>query len=78
MLKAEARPFSKLRGRMAEQGYSISTLARAIDMCYEGLSMRLNGTREWRLYEIYIVVDELDIPEAEIAQYFPRGVFVPK
>ena len=62
--------FAKLRGRMVEKNVTCKDLADRIGMEPPGLSLRLNGKRQFRLNEVEEIVTALDIPEDQVAAYF--------
>lgn len=68
--KAMSYNFAKLRGRMVEKNVSSKDLADRIGMEAPGLSLRLNGKRQFRLNEVEAIVTALDIPEDQVAAYF--------
>lgn len=66
--------YAKLRGRIRECGFSQKTLAAAIHVSPSQFSFKLNNRYEFTTSEIRALVEQLDIPSAEIGQYF----FTPK
>lgn len=66
------RPYSKLRGRMTEYGYTQETLADKIGLSQPAFGLRLTYKASWRLSEIYQLMDILGIPITEVETYFPK------
>ena len=64
--------FSKLRGRLVEYGLSQADLSNLLGLCPMSISRRFTGKMQWRLGEIYMIMDLLDISINELELYFPR------
>lgn len=64
---------NKLRGRIVEMGLTNKSLAEKIGLTEVGMSKRLNGKIQFTLKEICAIVDVLDIPKYEVADYFNIG-----
>lgn len=64
---------NKLRGRIVEMGLTNKSLAEKIGLTEVGMSKRLNGRIQFTLKEICAIVDVLDIPKYEVADYFNIG-----
>lgn len=60
--------YSKLRGRIVEKGYSISSLSAETGIPLSTLSNKLNGITEFKTSEIIIISKVLDIDDLE--EYF--------
>ena len=60
--------YNKLRGRIIEKGYSISSLAVETGIPLSTLSNKLNGITEFKTSEIIIISKVLDIDNLE--EYF--------
>lgn len=65
------RPFAKLRGEIIAHDISHGEFAEGIGLSKSAVSQRLNGHKEWRLCEIYAVMDFFGLPYSEIPDYFP-------
>jgi len=61
---------SKLRGRMAELGYTIKSLAKEVGMHKNTLSRKLLCEMYFTTSEIYRIVQVLGIPIESIYMYF--------
>lgn len=68
---------SKLKGRIAEKGYTLSSLSEAVKMSRPCLRKKINGLTDFKVSEIEKVCSVLEIPHAEIDIYF-FTVDVPK
>jgi len=66
--------YSKLRGKMREEGQRQEDVGRAAGMTPTTYSLKLNGRAEFRQSEIESICDFLHIPYADIHSYF----FTPK
>lgn len=62
--------FSKLRGRIKEEGLSEKEFAEKISLSSATLSARLNGKVDWNLSEIKSACNVLSIAEYDIPKYF--------
>lgn len=60
----------KLKGRIIEEGFNLTTFADAIDMTPPSLRAKINGRSEFKASEIKKVCDILAIPMADIPSYF--------
>lgn len=60
----------KLKGRIVEKGFTLTSFAEAMKMSRPTLRSRLNGNTEFRVNEIDLVKTILDISSAEIDLYF--------
>ena len=73
-----ARPFNKLRGLMQEYEIQQKHLARELNMGITSVSRRMSGSEEWRLDEIWKVMELLHIPACKMHEYFPaQGINEP-
>ena len=61
---------AKLRGRIAEKGYTISSLADKIAMSRQSLRLKITNKVDFRASEIEVIREVLDIPYEEIQLYF--------
>ena len=62
--------YSKLRGRIRERYKSQAAFADALGKSVCTVSLKLNGKVEWSAPEIRKTCELLEIPPAEIPQYF--------
>ena len=68
-----ARLYSKLRGLMREFGDTQDDVARALLLSRISVSNRLRGTAEWRLDEMYALMDRYHVPHDRLHEVFPKG-----
>ena len=62
--------YSKLQGRIREQGFTQEQLAAQIPMDRSVLSLKLNNKRTFRMKEIERICQILSIPLESIGEYF--------
>lgn len=67
-----ARLFGKLRGLMREFGDTQDDLARVLLLSRISVSNRLRGTAEWRLGEMYALMDRYHVPHDRLHEVFPK------
>lgn len=60
----------KLKGRIIEKGYTITTLSKEIGISYTSLSYKINNKREFNQREITSICNLLDIKDSERSSYF--------
>lgn len=65
--------FSKLRGRMAEKGYNITTLAQVIGMTRESLAYKISGKRDFKTREFDRIVGVLGLTADEVSEIYRPG-----
>ena len=68
-----ARLFSKLRGLMREYGDTQDDLARALLLSRASVTNRMRGAAEWRLDEMYFLMDRYRVPHDRLHEVFPKG-----
>ena len=68
-----ARLYSKLRGLMREFGDTQDDVARALLLSRISVSNRLRSTAEWRLDEMYALMDRYLVPHDRLHEVFPMG-----
>ena len=68
-----ARLYSKLRGLMREFGDTQDDLARVLLLGRVSVSNRLRGTAEWKLCEMYALMDRYHVPHDRLHEVFPMG-----
>ena len=61
----------KLREAMKENGISQEYLGELLNLSSSCISKRMRGVVEWRINEIYEVLDILRIPYSQLQEYFP-------
>lgn len=62
--------YKKLRGAIREKFGTQEAFAKAIDMHPTTLSFKLSGKSDWTKQDIAIVCEKLDIPIANVPEYF--------
>lgn len=62
--------FPKLRGRIAERGLTQTELAGKLELSIQGFNAKMNGRSVFNLSEIKKLIDELDIKDDEIKDFF--------
>lgn len=67
-----ARLYSKLRGLMREFGDTQDDVARALLLSRISVSNRLRGTAEWKLGEMYALMDRYHVPHDRLHEVFPK------
>ena len=65
------RSHRKLRAKMLERDMDLTRLGWVVGLGRTASSARLNGHEPWRLDEVYKLCSVLNIPLAEIPDYFP-------
>lgn len=68
-----ARLFSKLRGLMREFGDTQDDIARALLLSRASVTNRMRGAAEWRLDEMYALMDRYHVPHDRLHEVFPMG-----
>ena len=68
---------NKLKGRITEKGFTLSSFAEAVHISRPCLRKRINGLADFKASEIETICDVLDIPHSEMCSYF-FTVNVPK
>ncbi len=65
------KPFAKLRGEIAAHDIEHSDFAKGIGLSKCAVSQRLNGHKQWKLSEMYAVMDFFGLPYSALPEYFP-------
>lgn len=60
----------KLKARIIEKGYTLTTLAKLIGISYQSMSYKVNNKREFNQTEISSICSALDIKDRERSAYF--------
>ncbi len=66
------KPYSKLRGRMAEMDIPNYALANFLNVSTAYVSSRMTNRYSWTIEEVYKIMDLLMIPQEELFEYFPK------
>ncbi len=66
-----ARPYAKLRGLMVEHDDSQRDLGRLLLLSVGAISNRFNNRDEWKLSEMYAVMDRYRVPYDQLHSVFP-------
>lgn len=61
---------NKLKGRIVEMGYNMSTFATAVNISRPCLRKRLTGESEFKAKEIEMICKVLDISQSDMLNYF--------
>lgn len=64
--------FSKLRGRMAEKGYSGRSMAKELGLSENAFRKKMTGKTDWKLAEMYRLTVLLDIKDVEAYFFSPK------
>ena len=67
-----ARLYSKLRGLMREYGDTQDDLARALLLSRASVTNRMRGAAEWRLDEMYALMDRYHVQHDQLHEIFPK------
>lgn len=68
------KPFRKLRIAMMDQDKTMADLTAVVGVKDpSNISDRFVGRTDWKLDEMYAVLDFLNIPVEDMHIYFPRG-----
>lgn len=62
--------YSKLKGKMAEQGYTAKSLAKIAGITPTTFSIKLNGCSEFKQNEMISILNALGVSLSEVGQYF--------
>lgn len=65
---------SRLKGRIVEKGFTITSFADKVGISRQSLGKKLNGSRDFTVSEIFGICEALNITRPEIGDYF----FTPK
>ena len=68
-----ARLYSKLRGLMREYGDTQDDLARVLLLGRVSVSNRMRGASDWKLSEMYALLDRYHVPHDRLHEVFPKG-----
>ena len=60
----------KLKGRIVEKGYTLSTIAKEVGISYQSMSYKVNNKREFNQTEISALCSILDIMDDQRSAYF--------
>ena len=63
----------KIRGLLAEHGMTIAELAYQLGKSKPHINHCLVGKSQWRLDEMYGILDYFEIPYDQMHIYFPKG-----
>ena len=68
-----ARLYSKLRGLMREYGDAQDDVARTLLLSRASVSNRMRGAADWKLSEMYVLMDRYHVPHNMLHEVFPKG-----
>lgn len=66
------RTYAKLRGAMKENDDTMEDLARLLLMTRAAVSQRFRNHTQWKLEEMYMLMDRYHLPYDRLHEYFPR------
>lgn len=61
---------NKLKGRITEKGFTLSSFAEAVHISRPCLRKRINGQADFKVSEIEKICDLLDISHSDMCSYF--------
>lgn len=66
--------YARLRQRMKQEGLKQKDLCEMLELSNSVVSQRLNGQRDFKISEAYLIMESMGIPKREFHIYFPpRG-----
>lgn len=68
-----AKPYAKLRGLMAEHDDTQRDLARLLLLSPQSISDRMSNRAEWKIGEMYTVMNHYRVPHDRLNQVFPMN-----
>lgn len=68
-----AKPYGKLRGLMREYEDTQVTLGRLLAISPRSVSDRMMGRAEWKLCEMYAIMDHYRVPHKRLHEIFTPG-----
>ena len=69
-----SRPHAMLRGLMAQNDVDLTDLGKVIGLNEKSaVSHRMTGKTDWKLSEVYKILDFFKIPHEQLSIYFPQG-----
>lgn len=67
-----SRLYGKLRGLMREYGDTQDDVARALLLARVSVSHRMCGKLDWKLGEMYALMDRYHVPHDRLHEVFPK------
>ena len=68
-----ARPYAALRGLMLANDETQNDLCRLLLISRSALSDRFNNSVEWKLSEMYAILNHYKIPHDQLSKFFPMN-----
>lgn len=65
--------FKALRGALSCAGYRIQDLIPVTGLGWTALSHRFTDKADFKISEMYAIMDFLSLPHSELAKYFPKN-----
>lgn len=65
--------FRALRVALLEADVRQCDVAKRLDMTPESFSQRMTAKVDFKLEEMYIIMEMLELPQDKLSYYFPRG-----
>lgn len=67
------RLYRKLWGLMAENGDTQKDVARVLLVSPQSVCDRMCGRQDWKLDEMYLLLDRYRVPYSQLHKVFPKG-----
>lgn len=67
-----ARPYAELRGLMRTNDDTQRDIARMLLVTPAAISQRMNNHAEWKLNEMYAILDRYRVPHDQLNRIFPK------
>lgn len=65
--------FLELRGELAKRGHTFKSMCKAVGLAYSSVCKCLILDADWRLSDMYKVLNWLALPHSELNRIFPEG-----
>lgn len=68
-----ARTYAKLRALMMQNDDTQNDLARLMLVSPQAISNRMNNRSDWKLSEMYAIMNRYHVPHEQLHEVFPEG-----
>lgn len=68
-----ARPYSKLRHAMDDADIDREAICKLLGKSTTYVAQRFQNKYPWTIEDAYLILSMLQIPAAQMTEYFPRG-----
>lgn len=68
-----AKTYAKLRGLMVQNDDTQRDLARLLLLKPQSISDRMSNRSEWKLSEMYAIMNRYHVPHEQLHEVFPEG-----